>query len=56
MTPGPREPTAEQIQEYLRILVDDLLVLFTTGIRMPTPSCPAGSFFSMHSYSSHIGY
>ena len=42
MTPGPREPTAEQLQEYLRILVDNLLELFEHGIRIPTPSCPEG--------------
>ncbi|TDL13710.1 hypothetical protein BD410DRAFT_734965 [Rickenella mellea] len=42
MTPGPTEPTAEQLQHYLKILVDDLLKLYETGIKIITPSCPEG--------------
>ena len=42
MTPGPKEPDADQIQEYLRIIVDNLIMLFEEGIRVPTPSSPEG--------------
>ena len=42
MTPGPREPTADQLQEYLILVVDELLQLFEEGIRIPTPSFPEG--------------
>ena len=48
MALGPREPTAEQLQEYLRLLVDDLLLLFTIGVRIPTPSCPEGAFVLLY--------
>ena len=36
MTPGPREPTADQLQEYLILVVDELLQLFEEGIRHVT--------------------
>ena len=42
MTPGPTEPTCEQMQNYLAIIVEDLLKLFETGISIPTPSYPLG--------------
>lgn len=34
MTPGPTEPNAEQMQQYLNIIVDDLLKLFS-GMKIP---------------------
>ena len=43
MTPGPNEPTSEQLQNYMRLLVDDLLALYLEGVRIPTPSCPDGT-------------
>ena len=43
MLPGPKEPDADQLQEYLRIIVDDLIKLFYDGIRVPTPSSPEGA-------------
>ena len=45
MLPGPKEPDADQLQEYLRIIVDDLIKLFHDGIRVPTPSSPEGTQF-----------
>ena len=43
MTPGPSEPDAEQMQQYLRIIVDDLIRLYH-GVKIPTPSCPEGEY------------
>ena len=43
---GPKEPDANQIQEYLSIIVDNLIVLFEDGIRIPTPSCPQGNLIT----------
>ena len=42
MTPGPKEPDSEQIQEYLQLIVDDLIMLWKYGIWILTPSCPQG--------------
>ncbi|GBE85372.1 hypothetical protein SCP_0705590 [Sparassis crispa] len=42
MTPGPTEPTAEQVQNYLKLVVDDLLNLYENGVIMKTPSYPDG--------------
>ena len=42
MTPGPSEPTGEQLQNYLKIIVDDLLKLYDDGVRYSTESCPQG--------------
>lgn len=36
MTPGPKEPTAEQLQHYLRVIVDDLIMLHEEGILIET--------------------
>jgi len=40
--PGPREQDYDQVQRYLRILVNDLLQLWKEGIVLPTPTCPEG--------------
>ncbi|KIJ08421.1 hypothetical protein PAXINDRAFT_18445 [Paxillus involutus ATCC 200175] len=37
MTPGPTEPTGPQLQNYLKVVVDDLLELYTHGVRYHTP-------------------
>ncbi|TDL19286.1 hypothetical protein BD410DRAFT_443930 [Rickenella mellea] len=42
MTPGPTEPSAEQLQHYLKIIVDDLIKLYETGISIKTASRPEG--------------
>ncbi|KDQ05579.1 hypothetical protein BOTBODRAFT_182420 [Botryobasidium botryosum FD-172 SS1] len=42
MTPGPKEPTAEQLQEYLILLVDDLIMLLEQGVMIRTPLHPEG--------------
>jgi hypothetical protein len=43
--PGPHEQTADQLQNYLKIIVDDLLKLFHEGIYIRTPRFPQGEFF-----------
>ena len=43
MTPGPSEPTAEQLQHYMKVIVDDLLVLYEKGVRISTPMHPEGT-------------
>ncbi|KIJ13114.1 hypothetical protein PAXINDRAFT_181417 [Paxillus involutus ATCC 200175] len=42
MTPGPTEPTGPQLQNYLKVVVDDLLELYTHGVRYHTPLYPQG--------------
>jgi hypothetical protein len=32
MTPGPSEPTADELQEFSRLLIDDLIELERDGI------------------------
>ncbi|KAF8577397.1 hypothetical protein K439DRAFT_1622144 [Ramaria rubella] len=40
MTPGPHEPTAEDLQNHLKFIVDDLLLLYDEGIIVKTPMFP----------------
>ena len=50
MTPGPKEPTAEQLQHYLKLIVDDLIMLHERGIVIKTPlhpNCNFVHFFTM---------
>jgi len=42
LTPGPKEPTVEQLCEFNRLLVDDLIELYEHGIVMKTPRYPEG--------------
>lgn len=42
MTPGPNEPTAEELQHYIKLIVDDLINLYVNGIIVYTPSSPQG--------------
>ncbi|KAJ7736047.1 hypothetical protein DFH07DRAFT_967007 [Mycena maculata] len=42
MPPGPKEPTADQLQNHLKILVDDLIMLYEEGILVETPEHPDG--------------
>ena len=44
MTPGPTEPTAEQLQLHIKMLVDELLELFHNGIIVKTPGFKEGEF------------
>ncbi|KAH9856602.1 hypothetical protein C2E23DRAFT_939863 [Lenzites betulinus] len=37
-TDGPKEPDAEELQYWISIIVDDLLLLYHLGILAPTPS------------------
>jgi hypothetical protein len=39
---GRKEPTAEQLQHYLKIIVDDLITLYDDGITVKTPEYPDG--------------
>jgi hypothetical protein len=43
MTAGPTEPTADQLQNQLEVVVDDLEVLYTRGILIKTPRFPKDS-------------
>jgi hypothetical protein len=47
MTPGPTEPTAEQLQNYLKIVVEDLKRLYDTGIQVETPEHPEGGYSTL---------
>jgi hypothetical protein len=42
MTPGPKEPTADQLQHYLKVTVDDLIMLHEKGILIKTAEHPNG--------------
>ncbi|KAJ7779374.1 hypothetical protein DFH07DRAFT_730185, partial [Mycena maculata] len=42
MPPGPTEPTADQLQQYLKVVVDDLILLYEQGIFIKTPEYPDG--------------
>ncbi|KIJ06468.1 hypothetical protein PAXINDRAFT_91930 [Paxillus involutus ATCC 200175] len=42
MTPGPQEPTGSQLQNYLKVIIDDLLKLYEDGVVYHTPSHPQG--------------
>lgn len=44
MTPGPKEPTGQQLQNYMKFIVDDLLKLYDDGIIFHTPAYPQGLF------------
>lgn len=42
MTPGPTKPTAEQLQRFAVLIVDDLIRLYEHGIKIVTPLHPEG--------------
>lgn len=46
MTPGPKEPTGPQLQNYMRLVVDDLLQLYDEGIIYHTPAYPQGELIN----------
>jgi hypothetical protein len=59
MTPGPTEQDAEQIQNYLRLIVNDLATGYEQGFQIPTASCPGGTelttcFFYLHSFVGRL--
>jgi hypothetical protein len=43
MPPGPKEQTADQLQNYLKIIVDDLVMLYDDGILIEVPGHPNGT-------------
>lgn len=45
MTPGPTEPTGAQLQNYLKLVVDDLLQLYEEGVVYHTPAHPEGELY-----------
>jgi hypothetical protein len=47
MTPGPVEPDADKLQNYLKIIVDDLLMLYEKGVFISTPQFPNGEHIQM---------
>jgi hypothetical protein len=40
--PGPKEQDFDEVQRFLRVLVNELLRLWEDGVHIPTPSCPEG--------------
>jgi hypothetical protein len=44
--PGPKEQNPNEIQQFLRPMVSDLLQLWRDGIKVPTESCPEGTRLS----------
>lgn len=40
--PGPKEPDPEQVQGYMRVLINELIRLWRDGVVICTPSCPNG--------------
>ncbi|KAJ6565433.1 hypothetical protein B0H10DRAFT_2112909, partial [Mycena sp. CBHHK59/15] len=44
---GQKEPTAAQLQHYLKIIVDDLIMLYDDGIMIKTPEYPNGMVIHM---------
>jgi hypothetical protein len=47
---GRKEPTAEQLQHYLKIIVDDLITLYDDGIMVKTPEYPDGMAVVLFNY------
>jgi hypothetical protein len=54
MTPGPTEQDAEQLQNYLRLIVDDLATGYDHGFRIPTASCPGGTRSTSRYFFTYI--
>ena len=48
MTPGPQEPSTEQLQHLMALVVDDLIALYETGLFVNTPRFPEGSVHLLH--------
>ncbi|KAI0054356.1 hypothetical protein BV25DRAFT_1951632 [Artomyces pyxidatus] len=40
--PGPKEQGPDETQRFMRVTVNELLRLWESGFRVPTPSCPEG--------------
>jgi hypothetical protein len=47
---GRKEPTAQQLQNYLKIIVDDLITLYDDGIMVKTPEYPDGTAVVLINY------
>lgn len=46
LTPGPTEFTADQLQHFMKNLVDELIKLYEDGIFIKTPLYPQGASLS----------
>ncbi|KAJ6561302.1 hypothetical protein B0H10DRAFT_1704476, partial [Mycena sp. CBHHK59/15] len=44
MPPGPTAPTADQLQHHLKVVVDQLIILYEEGILIKTAEYPDGMF------------
>lgn len=44
LTDGPKEPDAEELQNWMALIIDDLLMLYYLGIFGPTPSAKEGEY------------
>ena len=52
VTPGPHELTADQLQQFKKAFVSDLLNLYENGMVVKTPAYPEGVYLCMiSSYS-----
>ncbi len=43
VTPGPHELNADQLQQFNKAFVSDLLDLYENGMIVKTPTCPEGA-------------
>jgi hypothetical protein len=50
MPPGPTETTSEQLQNYLELIVDDLIMLYDEGIIITPPEHPDGTLLPQLTY------
>lgn len=48
MPPGPTEPNADQLQHHLKVVVDELILLYDKGIVIKTPEYPNGMYMTAH--------
>jgi hypothetical protein len=51
---GRKEPTAQQLQNYLKIIVDDLITLYDDGIMVKTPEYPDGTAVVLINYFLYL--
>jgi hypothetical protein len=56
LSPGPDEPDAEQVQQYIKLLVDELIILFEKGIVVKTPAHPDGTYLLYHPRRMILSY
>ena len=47
LTPGPFEFTSDELQHMLKLVVDNLIILYEEGIIIRTPAYPQGIVFTL---------